>query len=89
MYIQKGGFQNFPVNFWALLCCLGFYPGGSPVKESSCSAGDMGPWVPSLGQEDALEKKMTTHSSVFAWEIPWTEEPCGLWSTVSQELDTT
>ena len=84
MYIQKGGFQNFPVNFWALLCCLGFYPGGSPVKESSCSAGDMGPWVPSLGQEDALEKKMTTHSSVLAWEIPWTEEPCGLQSMVSQ-----
>ena len=32
-------------------------------------------WVRSLGQEDPLEKEMTTHSSILAWEIPWTEEP--------------
>ena len=32
-------------------------------------------WVQSLGQEDPLEKKMTTHSSILAWEIPWTVEP--------------
>ena len=31
----------------------------------------------SLGQEDPLEKEMTTYSSVLAWEIPWTEEPGG------------
>ena len=31
--------------------------------------------VRSLGQEDALEKGMATHSSILAWEIPWTEEP--------------
>ena len=31
--------------------------------------------VRSLGQEDPLEKGMATHSSIFAWEIPWTEEP--------------
>ena len=37
-------------------------------------------WVPSLGQEDPLEKEMATHSSIFAWRIPWTEEPGGLWS---------
>ena len=30
--------------------------------------------VGSLGQEDPLEKEMATHSSVLAWEIPWTEE---------------
>ena len=34
--------------------------------------------VRSLGQEDPLEKEMGTHSSVLAWEIPWTEEPGGL-----------
>ena len=34
--------------------------------------------VRSLGQEDALEKKMATHSSILAWKIPWTEEPGGL-----------
>ena len=35
-------------------------------------------WIQSLGQEDALEKEMATHSSILAWEIPWTEEPDGL-----------
>ena len=33
--------------------------------------------VQSLGQEDALEKGMATHSSILAWRIPWTES-CGL-----------
>ena len=32
-------------------------------------------WVQSLGQEDPLEKGMATHSSILAWEIPWTKEP--------------
>ena len=35
-------------------------------------------WVPSLGQEEPLEKGMATHSNVLAWKIPWTEEPGGL-----------
>ena len=35
-------------------------------------------WVSSLGREDPLEKEMTTHSSILAWRIPWTEEPGGL-----------
>ena len=34
--------------------------------------------VRSLGGEDLLEKGMATHSSILAWEIPWTEEPGGL-----------
>jgi len=34
----------------------------------------------SLDQEDPLEKGMATHSSILAWEIPWTEEPGGLYS---------
>ena len=34
-----------------------------------------------VGQRDPLEKGMATHSSVLAWEIPWTEEPGGLQST--------
>ena len=37
-------------------------------------------WVQSLGWEDLLEKEMATHSSVLAWEIPWTEESGGLQS---------
>ena len=39
-----------------------------------------------LGQEDPLEKEMATHSSILAWEIPWTEEPGGLQSTRSQRV---
>ena len=37
-------------------------------------------WVRSLGQEDPLGEEMATHSSILAWEIPWTEEPGGLQS---------
>ena len=43
-------------------------------------------WVPSLGWEDPLEKGMATHSSILAWEIPWTKEPGGLQSVVSQRV---
>ena len=35
-------------------------------------------WVGSLGQGDPLEEAMAPHSSILAWEIPWTEEPGGL-----------
>ena len=41
-------------------------------------------WVRSLGQEDPLEEEMAPHSSTLAWRIPWTEEPGGLQSVVSQ-----
>ena len=44
--------------------------------------------VPSLSQEDPLEKEMATHSSVLALEIPWTEEPGELQSTGSQKSQT-
>ena len=42
--------------------------------------------VPSLDQEDPLEKGMATHSSVLAWEILWTKEPGGRESTGSQRV---
>ena len=41
-----------------------------------------------MGCEDSLEKEMATHSSILAWEIPWTEEPGRLQTVGSQELDT-
>ena len=44
------------------------------VKSLSANAGDVGS-IPGL--ERSLEKKMATHSSILAWEIPWTEEPGG------------
>ena len=42
--------------------------------------------VQSLGGEDPLEKRMATHSSILAWEIPWIEEPGGLQSMGSQRI---
>ena len=41
--------------------------------------------VGSLGREDSLEKETAPHSSILAWEIPWTEEPCGLQSSGLQK----
>jgi len=40
-------------------------------------------WVRYLGREDPLEKEMTTHSSILAWKIPWTEEPGSLQSFIT------
>ena len=45
-------------------------------------------WVPFLGQEEPLEKKIASYSSILAWKIPWTEELGRLQSIGSQELDT-
>ena len=42
--------------------------------------------VQSLGQEDPLEKEMATHSSIFAWKIPWMEEPGKLHTMGSQRV---
>ena len=47
------------------------FPGGSAVKKLPVIQETQ---VQSLGQEDPLEKKMTTHSSILAWKIPWAEE---------------
>ena len=43
-------------------------------------------WVQSLDQEYSLEEGMATHSSILAWEIPWTEEPGGVQSIRSQRV---
>ena len=45
-------------------------------------------WGRSLCREDPLEEEMATHSSILAWEIPWTEEPGGLQSMGSQKSQT-
>jgi len=43
-------------------------------------------WVGSLVHEDPLEEEMASHSSILAWEIPWTEEAGGLQSKRSQRV---
>ena len=45
--------------------------------------------VQSPGREDPLEKEMAAHSSILAWEIPWTEEPGGLQAMWLEESDAT
>ena len=45
-------------------------------------------WISFLGQEDSLGKEMATHSSILAWEIPWTDEPGRLQSAGSQKIQT-
>ena len=53
------------------------------IKNLPTNARDV---VLSLGQEDALEKEMTTYSSILAWRIPWTEESGGLQSIGFQRV---
>ena len=54
----------------------------SAAKNLLANAGDVGDvgLIPHLGQEDPLEEERATHSNIFAWRIPWTEEPGGLQS---------
>ena len=58
------------------------------VKNPSATLETQEAQVPSLGREDPLEEGMATHSSILAWEIPWTEEPGGLQSTGSLNSQT-
>ena len=60
-------------------------PGDSEIKASARNAGDLGS-IPGLGR--SLEKKMSTHSIMLAWEIPWTEEPGRLQFTGPQKNQT-
>ena len=48
------------------------FPSGSVVRNPPAKQETQ---VQSLGQEDPLEKEIATHSSILAWEIPWTEQP--------------
>ena len=59
--------------------------GGSVVKNPPASAGDVGS-IPGSGRSP--EKEMASHSSILAWEVPWTEEPGGLQSMGSQKSQT-
>ena len=56
------------------------FPGSLVVKNLPANAADV---VRSFSREDLLEKEMAAHSSILAWEIPWTEEPGRLQSMES------
>ena len=61
------------------------FPGGSVLKNPPAMQETQ---VQFLSREDPLQKETATYSSIFAWEIPWTEEPGGLQSVGSQESRT-
>ena len=53
---------------------------------SAGDARDTEIWVQSPDQEVPLEEEVVTHSSILAWEIPWTQKPGGLQSIGSQRI---
>ena len=69
----------FSHNLGSCICQMGF-PGGSAIKNLPTNAGDIRDVDFILGWKNPLEKKMSTHSSIHAWEISWTEETGGLLS---------
>ena len=74
---------HFFLNFF-LYMSLSFFRASLVAQTVKCLPTMRETWVRSLGREDPLEKEMPTHSSILAWKIPWTEDPCGLQSTGSQ-----
>ena len=99
--LQHGHAHSVTYCLWLLLCynqsweaitdsiwllkpkLFNIFSGGSVVKNLPVKQEAR---VLSLGQEDPLEKKMATHSSILAWEIPWTGEPGGLQSMGSHRV---
>ena len=63
------------------------FPGGSAVKNLPAMQESQETQIQSLGGEDPLEEDMATHSSIFAWKKPWTEEPGGLQSIGLQRVE--
>ena len=62
------------------------FPGGAVTKNLPAKAGDTRDVGSVSGWEDPLELEIATHSTILAWKIPWTEEPCRLQSTESRRV---
>ena len=67
-----------------IIIILLFFPGGSLVKNPPANAGVAGSIS---GLEDPLDEEVAAHSSILAWEIPWTEEPGVLQSMGLQRVE--
>ena len=81
------------ISFWNISTCVGAVCGEEHVLWTSLAAQMVKrlptmwvTWVCPLGWEDPLEKGMAAHSSIFAWKVPWTEEPGRLQSTGLQTV---
>ena len=74
MRVESPGWDQYPCkSHWGLPQCF-------VVKNQPAMSETQVTWVLSLGQEDPLDKGMASHSTIFAWRIPWTEESGGLQS---------
>ena len=62
------------------------FPGRSVVKNPPANSEMQAMLFQSLGGEDPLEEETTTHSSILAWRIPWTEEPGGPWGLKESDI---
>ena len=71
---------------WTSISTLLGFLDGSVVKNPPAMQEKQEVQVRSLGREGPLEEGMATHSSILAWRMPWTEEPGGLQSIVSQRI---
>ena len=73
--ILMGHWDILTKNLIYIMYTISFdFPGGSDLKSLPTM---WETWIRSLGQKDPLEKEIATHSSILAWDIPWTEEPGG------------
>jgi len=80
---QFGGWWAGILSIFYISRNTGGFPGSSVIKNPPPKQET---WVRSLVQEDPLEEEMGTHTSILAWEIPWTEEPGRLQSRGSQRV---
>ena len=80
--------SSVPSSFTYLGFCQSVrsFPGGTVVKNPLANAREAGDMDLIPGQKDPLEEKIATHSSILAWEIPWTGGPAGLQSMRSQRI---
>ena len=78
-------FARFDAHLFEEFIVVNGFPGSLVVKNPPAKQ-EM--WVQSLGWEDSMEMELATHSSILAWEIPWTEETGRLQSMGSQKSQT-
>ena len=74
-----------PSSFMWWFCVIFGFPGSLVIKNSPAML-ETQVWF--LDQEDLLEKGLAAHSSILAWDIPWTKEPGGLQSMGSEKYQT-
>ena len=67
---------TFPEALWG-------FPDGSSVKNLRVNAGDASS-IP--GRQDLLKQEMAAHSYTLGWEIPWTEEPGGVYGVAESDM---